>query len=113
MFSRSRDQTLVESFDWTTANTPSEAIVDVVSNVADVAPTDLPPLFESLDPDALDTLLTRTSDSRVPNETRIEFPFYQHRVVVKGNGRGYVYDELQPVSGAFGPLWTDTDSSGD
>lgn len=36
---------------------PSVAAVEAVSAVADVDPTDLPPLYSVVDPDALDTLL--------------------------------------------------------
>lgn len=35
---------------------PSEAVVEVVSAIKDVAPADLPPLYEAVDPDALDAV---------------------------------------------------------
>ena len=85
-----------ESFDWTAAESPSNAVVDAVSVVSDVEPTELTPLYDAVDPDALDSIFTRRGPSPVPPEGRVEFPYNGHRIVVKANGRGYVYDLSVP-----------------
>ena len=45
---------------------PSEAIIDVVSAVRDTEPTDLTPLYRSLDPDAFDSLCTNDDAEAQP-----------------------------------------------
>ncbi|WP_255196981.1 HalOD1 output domain-containing protein [Halorarius litoreus] len=42
---------------WDGGTSPSIAIVEAVSAATDTATTDLPPLFEAVDVDALDTLV--------------------------------------------------------
>ncbi|WP_458188212.1 HalOD1 output domain-containing protein [Haladaptatus sp. NG-WS-4] len=56
----------------------------VVVAVADEAGTrtiDLPPLYESIEPDALDELVERGDSNLV-----VSFPFAGHEVVVRGDG---------------------------
>lgn len=46
--------------DLTAGTTPSLAIVEAVADATDRDPTDLPPLAETADPDAIDAILTST-----------------------------------------------------
>lgn len=50
---------------------PSEAVIDVVAAIKDVRPTELAPLYRSLDPDALDALCTNGGD--VPATVRFDY----------------------------------------
>lgn len=93
----------MKSFDWTVTDCPSDAVVDAVSESAGVGPTDIDPLYQSLDPDALDAILSRIGRLHVPSEASVAFSFNGYRVVVKANGRGYVYDGTEPVSTGFVP----------
>ncbi|ELZ14904.1 hypothetical protein C477_19217 [Haloterrigena salina JCM 13891] len=60
----------------------SIAVVTAVAAERDVEPTELPPLYESIDPDALDALFepTRTSG---PRRGRLEFTYDGHAIVVE------------------------------
>lgn len=58
---------------------PSKAVVEVVAKEEDVAPENLePPLYEVVDPDALDSLF---DDDRDPIGT-VSFVYKGHQIVV-------------------------------
>lgn len=51
--------------DWSQSGQPSMTLVEAVAVGTDRMPTDLPPLHRSIDPDALDALLTGEQSSSV------------------------------------------------
>lgn len=51
---------------------PSEAVVEVVSAIRDVEPNDLPPLYEAIDPDALDAVC---SDAGTDTQPTVQFSY--------------------------------------
>lgn len=59
---------------------PSRAVVEMVAATENVDQTDLPPLYEAIDPDALDKLFESRSDDRTPME--VTFTYYGHEVTV-------------------------------
>lgn len=59
----------------------SEAIVTAVAEREDAAPTEVPPLYDTIDPDALDRLF----DGRRPGEVTFEYAGYE--VTVRGPDR--------------------------
>jgi hypothetical protein len=61
---------------------PSVTIVEAVAAATDRTPENLPPLQDRIDPDALDSLITRGEPARVA----ISFEYADTVVVVKGNG---------------------------
>lgn len=64
---------------------PSEAIIEAVADREGVDPTDLDvPLFEAIDPEALDSLV-RTAE-RGQTSLRIEFTYYGYEVAVATDG---------------------------
>ncbi|MFB1064117.1 HalOD1 output domain-containing protein [Natrinema sp. H-ect4] len=64
-------------------SSPSEDVVTAVATVFDESPIELtPPLYEAVDPEALDSLV----DSG-PTELRIRFRYRGCNVSVDGNGR--------------------------
>ena len=81
-----------QTFEWTTAEGPSTTLVNAVSTVADVDPLDMEQLYEVVDPDSLDTLFGSSRYDRPPNGC-VQFEYLGYWVVIKANGRGYVYDE--------------------
>ncbi len=44
------------------------------------------PLYERIDPDALNDLFESNYDGRVPNVTSVEFDYGGYTVVVRGSG---------------------------
>lgn len=65
----------------------STAVVEAVSSVAGLPPTDLPPLSGSLDPDALDRLVSS------PLDAKIRFSYTGYLVVVHGDATVEVFDD--------------------
>lgn len=63
--------------------TPSDVVVTVVAVLRDEDPTDLPPLGEAVDPDALDRMFDRDADS----EVRVGFAFAGYDVLARADGR--------------------------
>ena len=75
-----------------TRSPPSQKVIAEVARQTDVAPTDLPPLHEVINPDALDTLFQST-----PNAGRMEgtisFEYSGYEVTVHGDG----YVDVTPL----------------
>lgn len=67
-------------YDWS-ATTPSTAIAEVLGVASDREPTEIEPLYDVLDPDALDTLLADGSA-----ETTVKFEAGGFHVTVTGDG---------------------------
>jgi hypothetical protein len=81
--------------------TPSEAVVEALATAAGVEPTDLPPLYDFVDPDALDTLFDGHHKA-TSGDTILSFRVNAWNVFVRGDGRVHVCDasestELEPV----------------
>lgn len=65
------------------AQYPESISQKVVVRIADrigVRPTELPPLYDSIDPDALNAIVTRAG-----NDLEISFSFAEREVVVRGD----------------------------
>lgn len=62
----------------------STAIVEAVAAVSDRDPADLPPLYESIDPDALNTLLGPAGD-RSDQPLAVSFAYFGYSVRVDRN----------------------------
>lgn len=80
------------TFEWESARGPSVAVVRAVARVADVDPDEMEPLHGSVDPDALDRIFAPTGGADRRSNGSVEFDYLGYRVVVKGHGRGYVYE---------------------
>lgn len=74
---------------------PSEAVVERVAALEGADPTELEPLFEVIDPEALDMLIESECD---PDESdlRIEFTYHGHDVTV--TARGTIHIDSAPLS---------------
>ena len=84
------------------ARTGTGAVIEVVREVADregVQPTDLPPLYESIDPDAIDSMI-----SSVPPGAggSIEFTYVGYEISVCADGEITVGTEKRDVPFEFG-----------
>lgn len=71
---------IIVRHNWTESG-PSVTLVEAVAAATDQTTTDLPPLHHSIDPDALDTLLTAGQSA-----VTVAFQYADVAVSVKGNG---------------------------
>lgn len=66
----------------------SAAVVETVARAEGVDPTALEePLYEAVDPDALDELVAPGPGGRPASTVRIQFSYYGYEVQVYGDGR--------------------------
>lgn len=68
---------------------PGLAVVETVAKAAGDDPMELPPLYEAIDPTALDTLFTGSA----PAPKRVEFAYYGYTVAVHQDGQITVWDQ--------------------
>jgi hypothetical protein len=66
---------------------PSTAVIEAVADFKGLDPMDLDqPLFEVIDPDALDSLIGHNGSDQEKYETTVEFTYDDCRVQVSGDG---------------------------
>jgi hypothetical protein len=71
--------------------TPSHSVVRTVAAVTGTAPEDVRPLYDAVDPDALDRLFARTeSGAERPLTGQVRFRFNRCDVTVHADGRTVV-----------------------
>lgn len=75
-------------FEWADSDAASTAVIEAVSSAAHEDATEMPPLYETLDPDALDTLFTSPNEDGTPRS--VEFSYNGYRVAVDASGEGWV-----------------------
>jgi hypothetical protein len=82
---RHKGKTVRRQFEWAETR-PSAAVIQTVAEAVDRSPTSFGPLFEYVDPDALDALFR--SDERVLTDeyTVVSFLFASHDVTVRSDG---------------------------
>lgn len=71
---------------------PSQAVVERIAAREGVDPTELTPLFEAIDPDALDRLVGMAGYSDSP--LQIEFPYHGYNVTVTGDGVVHIDEDV-------------------
>lgn len=64
----------------------STAVIEAVSERAGEAPSGLPPLYETVDPDALDCLFEPVSTGIPRQGGVVEFPYAGYRVRISSDG---------------------------
>ena len=84
------------------ARTGTEAVIEVVREVADregVQPTDLPPLYESINPDAIEAMISSVTPGAGGS---IEFTYVGYDIFVYADGEITVGTENRDVPLEFG-----------
>lgn len=81
----SRDEVIRATFDWSEV-TPSTAVVETVAIAANRDPLELEPLFDSVDPDALDTLVRSTENDSPDGNATVRFVHDGYEVTVHRDG---------------------------
>ncbi|MFC7154585.1 HalOD1 output domain-containing protein [Halomarina halobia] len=70
------------SVDWASSDPVIDAVIDALVEVTGTDATDLDPLFEYVDPDALTALFQPTSNATPPAVTAMQFAYDEYAVVV-------------------------------
>jgi len=78
------------------SETPAKVIIDAVAEAANVEPVELPPLYEFIDPDSLNTLFQQ-HEGAVDSEAVLSFRIDHWNVFVRADGRIRVCDSTQPT----------------
>lgn len=76
----------------------SVRIVAAVAERADVSPTDLPPLYDVIDPDALEDLFSHSTDQPLSVPGRVSFGYAGSTVTVFSDGAVEVTDAAAPAT---------------
>ncbi|SDR27520.1 HalOD1 output domain-containing protein [Natronobacterium texcoconense] len=96
--SDSDDAKFVATFDPNGGDKPSETVVDAVSSVTDEDPLEITPLYEAIDPDALDALF---DDSRSGDENHeLWFTYEGFDVGVRSDGEVRIRTATDAASSA-------------
>lgn len=77
--------TILNTGEWTRdgKDTPVYAVVSAVAEVEQTDPIELPPLYDAIDPEALNTLFTARSD---PGLDQITFQYAGYTIVIQASG---------------------------
>lgn len=70
--------------------TATTAVIDAVTAVSGDDPTEIPPLYDVIDPDALDALFPADDERTTDSERRVEFTYDGYRVIVRNGPRASV-----------------------
>lgn len=76
---------------------PSTAVIETVAVAADKEPTNLPALYEVIDPDSLNAACGRETSVRGDGSVRLTFTYYGHEVTVGGDGEIVVGPQQRAV----------------
>lgn len=74
------------SVDWSRSDSPSTVVVTAVAEVTGTDPVEMPPLYEVVDPDALDSLLAREGHSTNGTMTCVTFTYQGCEIAITTSG---------------------------
>lgn len=89
---RRTDDAIRAEYDWSEV-APSTAVVETVAVVADEPPTELRPLQETVDSDALDTLVASDGIDSPDGDVSVSFTLAGQDVLVESDGTVAVWPE--------------------
>ena len=72
-------------FDWTDV-APSTAVIEAIAKESGRDPTELEPLYESIDPEALDQLIRSNGANPHDHTLTVSFSFCGYAVVIQSGG---------------------------
>lgn len=75
------------------AASASETVIERIAQHEDVDPAELTPLFDAIDPDALDAMIDGAERRNTPLD--IVFSYHGHHVTVTSDGAVQVTDETE------------------
>lgn len=86
------ERVMQAEFDWTNV-APSTAVIEVTAEAANLDSTDLEPLYESVDPDALDRLFRDDRGGTTDRMLSTSFWFSGFRVSIRSSGVVELYQD--------------------
>ena len=72
-------------FDWTEI-APSTAVIELIAEESGQDPTELEPLYDSVDPDALEQLIRGNGANQHDNTVSVSFAYNEYAVVIQSGG---------------------------
>ena len=84
-------------YDSESDRSPTEAVIEALADAADVDPTEIPTLYEYVDPDAFNKLFDG-SDRATEGDTVLSFQVERWHVFIRSDGRIRVCDSTQPTN---------------
>lgn len=79
------DGTIRTEFDWDSI-APTAAVIETVSVAANADPSEIEPLYGSVDPDALNELIRSAGRRSTESPTTVSFTFLGYEVRVRSTG---------------------------
>jgi len=79
------DDTIQTEFDWDSV-APSTAVIQTVSIAANTDPSNIQPLYGSVDPDALDKLIRSNGARSTGSTTSVSFTYAEYEVTLHSTG---------------------------
>ncbi|ELY65700.1 HalOD1 output domain-containing protein [Natrinema versiforme] len=95
--SEPRDDSRVTTFD-PASDRPSEAVVTAVAALRETEPADLPPLYEVVDPDALDSLVEHAQRVGDAGTHQVWFTYETFDIGVRTDGEIRIRDATATAS---------------
>ena len=92
------EPTFVTTFDPDTGERASEAVITAVAALAGTPPADLEPLYEAVEPDALDSLVDHARRADVGGTHELWFAYAGYDVGVRSDGRIQIYESSVPTN---------------
>lgn len=86
----SGDVSYCSDHDWTTVDGLVQVLIEAMADFTGIDWTDLPPLYDYIDPEALEHQFSPTTSTRV--DGGVFFHYNGYPVVVHSNGRIEIYD---------------------
>lgn len=81
-----------QTFDVEHAASVSEAVVDAVAAFDGSSPLELPPLYDAIDPDALDAVFDAHLHTGPRPSGTIDFPYHGYLIRVRETGEGCIFE---------------------
>lgn len=78
------DETYVTTFE--PGDRPSESVVTAIESLTDEPATELTPLYDAIEPDALDALFEHARRTDQPGRQRLTFTYAGYEIAVHGDG---------------------------
>ncbi|ELY61186.1 HalOD1 output domain-containing protein [Natronolimnohabitans innermongolicus] len=83
-----------QRYTFSAEKSPTMAVVESVAAVSNTEPTELPPLYDAINPDALDSLF-ESSETRDLSTVRVSFPYNGYDIAIQGGSNLTVELEAQ------------------
>ncbi|WP_049889298.1 HalOD1 output domain-containing protein [Natronolimnohabitans innermongolicus] len=92
------DESFLATFDPDTGEPASVTVVTAVASLSGVGPLELEPLYEAVDPDALDALVRHTHRVEDTGTHELWFSYEGYDVGVRSDGRVEIHDGTAPAN---------------